>query len=105
MQGAIQTSHAEMLTRSQLKAIQRAMIRSRVIAIALLLAAGSLCANAESLDLDDLIRELDEAVLTNLDLPAPSDCAETNLKDIALELQTQFQREYSLRLAPVRAAA
>ena len=98
-------AEAEVLTRSQQKAIQRAMTSSRVITIALLLAAGALCANAESLNFDDLIQELNETVLTNLDLPAPSDWDETKLKDIALELQAQFQGEYALRLAPVRAAA
>jgi len=57
---------------------------------------------AESLDLDELFQEINDTVLTNLDV---SNIDEAKLRDLSRELQKEFHGEHAVELAPIREAA
>jgi membrane-bound lytic murein transglycosylase D len=70
----------------------------------LLLLIGSVV-RAESLDLDELFKELNETILTNFDASSISELDDARIQELGRELQTEFQGEYVLSLAPVRETA
>jgi membrane-bound lytic murein transglycosylase D len=70
----------------------------RILAVIILVFGTALSVNAESIDLDELLNQIDPEVLTNLNLP---DISEAD----AAKLQAAFQGEYTIKLAPIRAAA
>ena len=72
------------------------------IFICLTLIASSL--RAESLDLDELFKEVNDTILTNLDLSAISDLDEAKLQELTRELQAEFQGQHVVALAPIREA-
>jgi membrane-bound lytic murein transglycosylase D len=76
-------------------------MRRRIILILLLQAGVARFGRAETLDLDELFKELNDTVLTNLDLP---EIDQAKLHELGRELQTEFQGQYALQLAPVREA-
>ncbi len=65
-------------------------------------------ANAQTLNLEDALGDLDESVLTNLDplaLPSWQDLDQTQLQALCRELQDRFHGKYVVELAPLREVA
>lgn len=64
--------------------------------------------NAESLNLEDILSEIDPTALTNFDLSALPELSgrdAAKLRALVHEGQSEFQGEYTLELAPIRAAS
>ena len=75
-----------------------------VLGIGLILSA-SQPVRAATVTLEDALGQIDESVLTNLDLsalPSLTDLDEAQLQAVCRELQKQFQGQYVLELAPLR---
>ena len=78
-----------------------------VLGIGLMLSRSSLV-SAATATWEDALGQLDESVLTNLDLsalPSLTDLDEAQLQAMCRELQKRFQGQYVLELAPLREVA
>jgi peptidoglycan lytic transglycosylase D len=76
-----------------------------VLLAVVLFACSSAHLYAESITLEDPLGQIDESVLTNLDLPSLMDFDDAQLQAVCRELAKRFQGEYVLELAPLRDAA